>query len=87
LYERPIVLTAVEFDLLLALARVPGRVKSREQLLLEVADRDFEAFDPDHRCAHLFNPAEAGRRCEVTSMGADSSIGWIPIAEAGHGGC
>jgi DNA-binding response OmpR family regulator len=39
------VLTAVEFDLLLALARVPGRVKSREQLLLEVAERDFEAFD------------------------------------------
>ena len=38
-------LTAVEFDLLLALARTPGRVKSREQLLLEVADRDFEAFD------------------------------------------
>jgi DNA-binding response OmpR family regulator len=41
----PISLTAVEFDLLLALARMPGRVKSREQLLLEVADRDFEAFD------------------------------------------
>jgi DNA-binding response OmpR family regulator len=43
--EKPIGLTAVEFDLLMALARVPGRVKSREQLLLEVADRDFEAFD------------------------------------------
>jgi len=43
--DRPISLTAVEFDLLIALARVPGRVKSREQLLLEVADRDFEAFD------------------------------------------
>lgn len=41
----PFSLTAVEFDLLLALARTPGRVKSREQLLLEVADRDFEAFD------------------------------------------
>src|SRR5215467_353207 len=41
----PVSLTAVEFDLLLALARTPGRVKSREQLLLEVADRDFEAFD------------------------------------------
>src|SRR5262245_37026090 len=41
----PLSLTAVEFDLLLALARTPGRVKSREQLLLEVADRDFEAFD------------------------------------------
>jgi DNA-binding response OmpR family regulator len=45
LNDSPISLTAVEFDLLLALARMPGRVKSREQLLLEVADRDFEAFD------------------------------------------
>jgi DNA-binding response OmpR family regulator len=43
--DKPISLTAVEFDLLLALARMPGRVKSREQLLLEVADRDFESFD------------------------------------------
>jgi DNA-binding response OmpR family regulator len=43
--DKPLSLTAVEFDLLLALARVPGRVKSREQLLLEIADRDFEAFD------------------------------------------
>jgi DNA-binding response OmpR family regulator len=41
----PLSLTAVEFDLLLALARTPGTVKSRERLLLEVADRDFEAFD------------------------------------------
>jgi DNA-binding response OmpR family regulator len=38
-------LTPTEFDLLLALARDCGRVKSREQLLLEVADRDFESFD------------------------------------------
>jgi DNA-binding response OmpR family regulator len=38
-------LTAVEFDLLLALARAGGRVKTRERLLLEVAERDFEAFD------------------------------------------
>jgi DNA-binding response OmpR family regulator len=45
LEDKPLSLTAVEFDLLLALARVPGRVKSREQLLLEVAERDFEAFD------------------------------------------
>jgi DNA-binding response OmpR family regulator len=41
----PLQLTAVEFDLLLALAKVPGRVKTREQLLLEVADRDFDVFD------------------------------------------
>lgn len=45
LNDKPVSLTAVEFDLLLVLARVPGRVKSREQLLLEVAERDFEAFD------------------------------------------
>jgi DNA-binding response OmpR family regulator len=38
-------LTAVEFDLLLSLARAAGRVKTRERLLIEVADRDFEAFD------------------------------------------
>jgi DNA-binding response OmpR family regulator len=42
---KPISMTAVEFDLLRALASTPGRVKSREQLLLEVAERDFEAFD------------------------------------------
>ena len=40
-----LVLTPTEFDLLLSLARDCGRVKTREQLLLEVADRDFESFD------------------------------------------
>lgn len=45
LAETPLVLTPVEFDLLLALARSAGRVRTREQLLLEVADRDFESFD------------------------------------------
>ena len=38
-------LTAIEFDLLLSLARAAGRVKTRERLLIEVAERDFEAFD------------------------------------------
>jgi DNA-binding response OmpR family regulator len=38
-------LTRQEFDLLLSLARSSGRVKTRENLLLEVADRDFEGFD------------------------------------------
>ena len=42
---QPMVLTRQEFDLLLAMARASGRVKTREQLLLEVADRDFEGFD------------------------------------------
>jgi len=41
----PLSLTRQEFDLLLALARACGRVKTREQLLLDVADRDFEVFD------------------------------------------
>jgi DNA-binding response OmpR family regulator len=41
----PLALTAFEFDLLLALAQAHPRVKSREQLLLEVSDRDLEAFD------------------------------------------
>jgi len=41
----PMTLTRQEFDLLLSLARAPGRVKTRESLLLEVAERDFEAFD------------------------------------------
>jgi len=43
--KQPVALTRQEFDLLLSLARSAGRVKSREALLLEVADRDFEGFD------------------------------------------
>jgi DNA-binding response OmpR family regulator len=42
---KTLALTTVEFDLLLSLARASGRVKTRERLLLEVAERDFEAFD------------------------------------------
>jgi DNA-binding response OmpR family regulator len=38
-------LTPVEFELLLCLARGCGRVQSRERLLLEIAERDFEIFD------------------------------------------
>jgi DNA-binding response OmpR family regulator len=43
--DQPLTLTAVEFDLLISLARASGRVKTRERLLLEVAERDFESFD------------------------------------------
>lgn len=43
--DEPLQLTAVEFDLLFSLAKAAGRVKTREQLLLEVADRDFDVFD------------------------------------------
>jgi DNA-binding response OmpR family regulator len=38
-------LTAIEFDLLISLAKAAGRVRTREQLLNEVADRNFEVFD------------------------------------------
>lgn len=41
----PLVLTPIEFDLLYALASSAGRVRTREQLLLEAADRDLDAFD------------------------------------------
>ena len=43
--DRPLALTPVEYELLVLLARAAGRVRTREQLLLEVADREFEAFD------------------------------------------
>jgi DNA-binding response OmpR family regulator len=42
---QPVPLTPTEFDVLLSLAHECGRLKTREQLLLEVADRDFESFD------------------------------------------
>jgi DNA-binding response OmpR family regulator len=38
-------LTPTEFELLHSLALARGRLKTREELLLEVADRDFESFD------------------------------------------
>ena len=38
---RPVVLTALEFDLLVALARAPGRVFTRRQLLEQVWGWDF----------------------------------------------
>lgn len=38
-------LTPVEYDLLLALARNPGVVRSREALMNEVRDRNYDAFD------------------------------------------
>ena len=43
--DQALPLTPTEFDLLYSLACDCGRVKTREQLLLDVADRDFEAFD------------------------------------------
>jgi DNA-binding response OmpR family regulator len=43
--DKPLVLTALEFDLLVSLAKARGRVKTREQLLETFADRDYEVFD------------------------------------------
>ena len=42
---RPLDLTPVEFDLLTCLIRAKGRVRSREQLLEEIRDRNYEVFD------------------------------------------
>jgi len=41
----PLVLTPVEFDLLAGLAKAKGRVKSREALLDECRDRNYDVFD------------------------------------------
>ena len=43
--EQSLALTPVEYDLLLTLARSADRVISREQLLNEIADRNYEVFD------------------------------------------
>jgi two-component system response regulator CpxR len=41
----PLRLTALEFDLLSSLARAPGRVRSREQLIEFIADREYDGLD------------------------------------------
>lgn len=43
--DAPLTLTPVEFDLLASLARGRGRVKTREQLLDEIRDRNYDVFD------------------------------------------
>ncbi|MCP5526916.1 MAG: response regulator transcription factor [Verrucomicrobiales bacterium] len=43
--ERVLNLTAVEFDLLLSLARARGRVKTRERLVEDIRNRNFDVFD------------------------------------------
>ncbi len=45
LSDQPISLTPVEFDLLASLARAKGRVRSREALLEECRDRNYDVFD------------------------------------------
>jgi DNA-binding response OmpR family regulator len=43
--SQSLTLTPVEFDLLASLAKARGRVKSREALLDECRDRNYEVFD------------------------------------------
>ncbi|MEO7297601.1 MAG: response regulator transcription factor [Verrucomicrobiota bacterium] len=43
--DEAMVLTPVEFDLLSCLASAKGRVKTREQLLEAMADRNYDVFD------------------------------------------
>ena len=43
--EKPLKLTALEFELLASLARAPGRVRSREQLLETIAERNYDGLD------------------------------------------
>jgi DNA-binding response OmpR family regulator len=43
--DKPLDLTPVEFDLLACLMRARGRVKSRDRLLEEIRDRNYEVFD------------------------------------------
>lgn len=43
--DQAVVLTPVEFELLLSLAKAKGRVKTRDRLLEEIRDREYEVFD------------------------------------------
>src|SRR5271170_6092292 len=43
--DKPLDLTALEFDLLACLARARGRVKSREELVEAIADRNYDVYD------------------------------------------
>jgi DNA-binding response OmpR family regulator len=45
LEQQLLALTPVEYDLLLCLAQSLGRVKTREQLLEQIRDRNYEVFD------------------------------------------
>jgi DNA-binding response OmpR family regulator len=45
LNEQPLNLTTLEFELLACLARARGRVKSREQLMETIAERDYDGLD------------------------------------------
>ena len=42
---KPLALTPGEFEILTSLARARGRVKTRDHLLAEIRDREYEVFD------------------------------------------
>ena len=43
--DRALTLTPGEFEILLSLARAKGRVKTRDHLLAEIREREYEVFD------------------------------------------
>ena len=45
LQDQPLQLTPAEYGLLVALARSPGRVRTREELIEEIADRQWDGLD------------------------------------------
>src|SRR5262245_11438262 len=83
LREKPLVLTAVEYDILLSLSRSAGRVKTREQLLLEVAERDFEVFDRSIDVHVSSLRRKLGDDPKNAEIHRDDTIGWISDEEAG----
>lgn len=45
LQERPVNLTPVEFDILAALMKAPGRIRTREALISSLRAREYEVYD------------------------------------------
>jgi DNA-binding response OmpR family regulator len=45
LADKPLTLTALEFELLASLARARGRVKTRDQLMETIAERNYDGLD------------------------------------------
>lgn len=43
--DKPLTLTPVEYDLLFALVRAKGRIKTREALIEDIRDRHYDVFD------------------------------------------
>jgi len=43
--DKPLMLTPVEYDLLFALVRAKGRIKTREALIEDIRDRHYDVFD------------------------------------------